>query len=263
MPTYRAATCRLSCGCRACCWARSSTRFRWATALPACCVASGGQRRLARACSARARPVLIREIEIIEIDETNALDAAYELDRMLSRGEWPQRFHWSAALLETARRPPHGYRRGSSGSTWQRLMVQQDEFWRPELLADRLAARVEATQGADRRREPARLHRPCQRRRAAPGDAFRAHRSRARRRALTRCCCRTSSRAGCPTSTTPCWWSTTRPRAYPWELLSPPRRERGGRRNAATDCRRRGLGAPAPHRRVRQLPQRARPASTR
>lgn len=94
---------------------------------------------------ALGRQIEIAEIEIIEIEEQAALEAAYELKRLLNREEWRERAFWVAQLLETRDGGLRGFRPGDNEGVWQRLAVRQDvggglKF---ELIAER--ARVEST----------------------------------------------------------------------------------------------------------------------
>lgn len=73
-----------------------------------------------------ARPVRVRELEIVEIDEHTALDTAYELQRLLERGDWRERFRWLTGVLEVREGHLTGYRPRSSASAWQRLVVRHD-----------------------------------------------------------------------------------------------------------------------------------------
>ncbi|MEP6557765.1 MAG: CHAT domain-containing protein [Burkholderiales bacterium] len=93
-----------------------------------------------------SRPVRIRELELIEIDETTALDAAYELRQLLERGEWSTRFDWAAGVLETRQGHQRGYRTRTGRSTWQRLVVRQDSLGGLNFALIGSQARVEATQ---------------------------------------------------------------------------------------------------------------------
>ncbi|EHR72077.1 lysophospholipase [Burkholderiales bacterium JOSHI_001] len=92
------------------------------------------------------RAVRVAEVEIIEIEEPVALDAAYALRNLLERPEWGQRFHWPAGVLEGRDGGLRGYKPGGSDSLWQRLSVREDDLGglRFELIAER--ARVESTQ---------------------------------------------------------------------------------------------------------------------
>ncbi|RZU01009.1 CHAT domain-containing protein [Rivibacter subsaxonicus] len=94
---------------------------------------------------ARAEGVRIREIEIIEMEETTALDAAYELRRLLKRPEWQERLRWSPELLEERDGSLRGYRPARRDSIWQRLVIKQEALGGLsfELIGER--ARVEAT----------------------------------------------------------------------------------------------------------------------
>ncbi len=93
----------------------------------------------------RPEGVRIREIEIIEIEETIALDTAYELRRLLKRPEWQERVRWSPELLEERAGGLRGYRPGRSDSIWQRLVIKNEALGGLsfELIGER--ARVEAT----------------------------------------------------------------------------------------------------------------------
>jgi len=92
------------------------------------------------------RPMQVAELEIIEIQEQSALDAAYELQRLLQRDEWRDRLVWHAGTLESRSGAISGYRPAQNDSVWQRLMVRQQPLGglRFELIAEH--ARVEATQ---------------------------------------------------------------------------------------------------------------------
>ncbi|MFO1330464.1 MAG: CHAT domain-containing protein [Rubrivivax sp.] len=92
------------------------------------------------------RPARVAEVEVIEIDEPVALDAAYALRGLLARPEWTSRYHWEHPVLESRDGGLSGYRPGGSDSIWQRLVVREDELGglRYELIAER--ARVESTQ---------------------------------------------------------------------------------------------------------------------
>jgi hypothetical protein len=93
-----------------------------------------------------SRPVRIRELEIIEIDEHTALDAAYELQRLLARGDWRERFRWDSGVLETREGQMSGYRPRGASSTWQRLVVRQNDLGGLNFSLIGAQARVEATQ---------------------------------------------------------------------------------------------------------------------
>jgi CHAT domain len=95
--------------------------------------------------AAGQRPVRVAELELIEIEGAVALDAAYEVQRLLDRPEWRGRYHWADGTLETRAGALRGYRPGGQGSVWQRLAVREDEAGglKFELIAER--ARVEST----------------------------------------------------------------------------------------------------------------------
>lgn len=168
------------------------------------------------------RPVLIREIEIIEIDETKALDAAYELDRMLSRGEWPQRFHWSARVLEPREGRTHGYRRGSGGSTWQRLMVQQDEFGGMNYSLIGSQARVEASKVQTDVSSLRGFIDRVSDDRAAPGDAFASALDPALGGVLYQLLLPHTLKGRMSNLDNTVLVVDDQTAAYPWELISPP-----------------------------------------
>lgn len=86
------------------------------------------------------------EVEIIEIEEPVALDAAYALGKLLDRPEWQSRYHWARRVLESRDGGLRGFKPSGSESLWQRLVVREDALGglRYELLAER--ARVESTQ---------------------------------------------------------------------------------------------------------------------
>jgi len=93
------------------------------------------------------RTVRIRELEILEIEEHVALDAAYELRRLLQRDEWRERLRWDRPVLEQREGALFGYRpRGLGESVWQRLVVRGNALGGLDfaLIGDR--ARVESTQ---------------------------------------------------------------------------------------------------------------------
>lgn len=92
------------------------------------------------------RPMQVAELEIIEIQEQTALDAAYELHRLLQRDEWRERLVWPSGTLESRSGCIRGYRPSQGDGVWQRLVVRQQALGglRYELIAER--ARVEATQ---------------------------------------------------------------------------------------------------------------------
>jgi len=92
------------------------------------------------------RAVRIRELELIEIDETTALDTAYELKRLLSRNEWSERLVWPRGVLEVREGALSGYRQRSSSGTWQRLVVKQDDTGGLSFALIGERARVESTQ---------------------------------------------------------------------------------------------------------------------
>jgi hypothetical protein len=100
---------------------------------------------LARVSDAGRQASLV-ELEIIEIDEAKALDAAYELQRLLRRPEWKDRFHWKSGILETREGCTSGYRRQVGPSTWQRLIVRQEPDGGLSFVLIGGQARVEATQ---------------------------------------------------------------------------------------------------------------------
>ncbi len=92
------------------------------------------------------RSVRIGRLELVEIEESVALDAAYELRRLLGRQEWQQRMRWAAQTLETRDGGLRGFKPSQSESVWQRLAVRHDALGglKYELIAER--ARVESTQ---------------------------------------------------------------------------------------------------------------------
>lgn len=92
------------------------------------------------------RVVRIRELEFVEIDEHTALDAAYEMRRLLERGEWAERLHWAHPVLETREGSICGYRLRTRNSTWQRLVVRQDALGGLNFALIGERARVESTQ---------------------------------------------------------------------------------------------------------------------
>jgi len=92
------------------------------------------------------RAVRIRELELVEIDETTALDTAYELKRLLSRSEWSERLVWPRGVLEVREGALNGYRQRSSSGTWQRLVVKQDDTGGLSFALIGERARVESTQ---------------------------------------------------------------------------------------------------------------------
>jgi hypothetical protein len=96
--------------------------------------------------AAAGRAMRVAEVEIIEIHEQAALDAAYELERLLKRAEWRERLAWAEPTLEERSGRLSGYRPNDSESVWQRLVVRQHSLGglKFELIAER--ARVEATQ---------------------------------------------------------------------------------------------------------------------
>lgn len=95
---------------------------------------------------ALGRPVQIAEVEIVEIEEHRALDAAYELRRLLGRAEWSERLVWPRGELETRVGGIRGYQPGNDAAVWQRLCVRHDQLGglKFELIGER--ARVESTQ---------------------------------------------------------------------------------------------------------------------
>lgn len=93
-----------------------------------------------------AQPVRIREVEVIEIDEHVALDAAYELRRLLARDEWRDRLRWDQPVLEVREGGICGYRPRATGSVWQRLVVRQDAMGGLNFALIGERARVESTQ---------------------------------------------------------------------------------------------------------------------
>lgn len=116
------------------------------------------------------RPVRIRELELVEIDEHTALDAAYELRRLLQRGEWAERLRWKRPVLELREGAVSGYRPRSGRSAWQRLIVRGDgagglAF---SLIGER--ARVESTRVQSDVQSLARLIDRISDGRAAPDD---------------------------------------------------------------------------------------------
>lgn len=92
------------------------------------------------------QPVRIREVEVIEIDEHIALDAAYELRRLLARDEWAERLRWDHPVLEVREGGIRGYRPRAAGSVWQRLVVRQDALGGLNFALIGERARVESTQ---------------------------------------------------------------------------------------------------------------------
>ena len=92
------------------------------------------------------RSVRVGRLELVEIEESVALDAAYELRRLLARQEWQPRMRWAAQTLETRDGGLRGFKPSQPESIWQRLVVRQDELGglKFELIAER--ARVESTQ---------------------------------------------------------------------------------------------------------------------
>lgn len=92
------------------------------------------------------RTARVVELEIIEIQEHSALDAAYELERLLSNPDWARRAVWPGGTLQTRDGGLFGYRRRTDDTVWQRLIVGQAPLGglKFELISER--ARVEATQ---------------------------------------------------------------------------------------------------------------------
>ncbi|MBL8280247.1 MAG: CHAT domain-containing protein [Pelomonas sp.] len=92
------------------------------------------------------RSARVVELEIIEIQEHSALDAAYELERLLNNPDWARRAVWPDGTLQTRDGGLFGYRRRTDDSVWQRLIVGQAPLGglKFELISER--ARVEATQ---------------------------------------------------------------------------------------------------------------------
>lgn len=92
------------------------------------------------------RPVQLVELEIVEIEEAVALDAAYRLRELLKRPEWSERLYWQRPVLESRDGGLRGYRPLGHGSVWQRLVIEKDAAaggLRYALIAER--ARVEST----------------------------------------------------------------------------------------------------------------------
>jgi hypothetical protein len=98
-----------------------------------------------RRLGSAARPVRITALEVIEIDEHIALDAAYELRRLLRRGEWAERFHWPSGVIEPRQGRQTGYRPRDSGSNWQRLVIRPTDTGGLSFALVGSHARVEAT----------------------------------------------------------------------------------------------------------------------
>lgn len=94
------------------------------------------------------RKARLVEVELVEIEESVALDAAYTLHSLLARPEWEARYRWKRGVLESRDGGLRGFRPGTSDSLWQRLIARQDDDGglRFELIAER--ARVESTQVA-------------------------------------------------------------------------------------------------------------------
>lgn len=92
------------------------------------------------------RMARVVELEIIEIQEHSALDAAYELERLLRNPDWARRAVWPERTLQTRDGGLFGYRRRTDGSVWQRLIIGSAPRGglKFELISER--ARVEATQ---------------------------------------------------------------------------------------------------------------------
>ncbi|WP_428421296.1 CHAT domain-containing protein [Methylibium sp.] len=94
----------------------------------------------------QTQPVRIREVEVIEIDEHIALDAAYELKRLLARDEWRERLRWDHPVLEVREGGIRGYRPRATGSVWQRLIIEHDALGGLKFALIGERARVESTQ---------------------------------------------------------------------------------------------------------------------
>jgi hypothetical protein len=92
------------------------------------------------------QPVRIGEVEILEIEEHIALDAAYELRRLLQRDEWAERLRWDSPVLEVREGGLSGYRPRTVDSVWQRLVVRQNATGGLNFALIGERARVESTQ---------------------------------------------------------------------------------------------------------------------
>ncbi|MBA3589360.1 MAG: CHAT domain-containing protein [Methylibium sp.] len=92
------------------------------------------------------QPVRIGEVEILEIEEHVALDAAYELRRLLQRDEWAERLRWNVPVLEVREGGLSGYRPRTVDSVWQRLIVRQNPTGGLNFALIGERARVESTQ---------------------------------------------------------------------------------------------------------------------
>ncbi len=92
------------------------------------------------------RPVQIAEVEIVELREAIALEAAYAVEQLLQRRDWQQHFVWPQPVLEAREGGVRGDRPGQDDGAWQRLLVRCDAVGalKFELIAER--ARVESTQ---------------------------------------------------------------------------------------------------------------------
>ncbi len=90
------------------------------------------------------RPVQLGELEIIELHEGVALDAAYALAALLTRPEWQERLRWPQGVIEQREGGLRGYRPSNEATRWQRLIVAGEPrgAMRFELVAE--GARVES-----------------------------------------------------------------------------------------------------------------------
>jgi hypothetical protein len=89
--------------------------------------------------------VRIRELEVVEMWEYRALEAAYGLKQLLVRTEWQARFHWPRPLLDKRDGGLAGYAIQADRDWWQRLIIKRNDVGGLSyaLVADQ--ARVEAT----------------------------------------------------------------------------------------------------------------------
>ena len=89
--------------------------------------------------------VRIREIEIIEMWEYRALEAAYAMRQLLTRPEWASRFHWPRELLEGRDGGLTGIAIQPDRDWWQRLIIKRNDLGGMSYALIAEKARVEAT----------------------------------------------------------------------------------------------------------------------
>ncbi len=172
--------------------------------------------------SGSGRQVHLVELEIIEIDESRAMDAAYELQRLLERPEWKGRYAWPTRVIETREGSTSGYRRQVGPSTWQRLIVRQEPDGGLNFALIGGQARVEATQVQSDVASLRHLIDRISDDDAAPGDAIQSGSDPALGSVLFQLLLPRTLQARMTNLDNTVLVVDDASAAYPWELLVPP-----------------------------------------